>query len=107
MYTAGRLVAFALLVTVFFALYKALPYRRVRWQQALFGAVTSAVLFEIARWAFTLIVHRLDPGTIYTGALAAIIIVVFWVYYGALIVIVGGEASQVHERSRTAKLNSK
>ncbi len=102
-YYGGRLVTFSLLVTVFFLLYKALPYRRVRWQQALFGATVSAVLFELARWAFALVVQRWNPGTLYTGALAAIIIVVFWVYYGALIVIAGGEASQVHERAREAR----
>ena len=97
-YYSGRFVAFLLLGMVFFALYKALPYRRMRWQQAAFGAVASALLFEFARWAFTLILHRWNPATLYTGALAAIVIVVFWVYYGALIVIVGGEVSQVHER---------
>lgn len=98
-YYSGRLVTFLLLGMVFFALYKALPYRRVRWQQAAFGAAASAVLFEIARWAFTLILNQWNPGTVYTGTLAAIVIVVFWVYYGALIVIVGGEVSQVHERA--------
>lgn len=105
-YYSGRLVTFVLLSTVFFALYKALPYRRVRWRQAAFGAVSSAVLFEVARWAFTLFVNRWNPGSLYTGTLATIIIVVFWVYYGALIVIVGGEASQVHERAHDAKLNA-
>ena len=97
-YVTGRLVTFGLLVAVFFALYKVLPFRKVRRQQALFGALTSAVLFEVARWAFTWIVYWWNPATLYTGALAAVIIVVFWVYYGALIVIIGGEASQVRER---------
>lgn len=92
-----RLVTFSLLVAIFFTLYKALPYRRVRWQQALAGALTSGVLFELARWAFTWAVHRFNPATLYTGTLAAIVIVVFWVYYGALIVIIGGEVSQVRE----------
>mgnify|MGYP003344494554 CR=1 FL=1 len=92
-----RLVTFFLLISIFFTLYKSLPYRRVRWQQALAGALTSGVLFEVARWAFTWVVHRFNPATLYTGALAAIVIVVFWVYYGALIVIIGGEVSQVRE----------
>lgn len=102
-YVAGRLVTFGLLVALFFALYKVLPNRRVRWQQATLGGVTSAVLFEIARSGFTWVVHHWNPATLYTGTLSAIVIVVFWVYYAALIFVVGGEVSQVHERRRRAR----
>jgi len=105
-YYSGRFVTFLLLGMVFFALYKALPYRVVRSRQAAFGAAASAILFEVARGAFTLILHRWNPATLYTGTLAAIVIVVFWVYYGALIVIVGGEVSQVHERASGPKATS-
>jgi membrane protein len=97
-YAAGRLLAFVLLVTLFATLYKVLPNRRVRWRQALVGGVTTAVLFEIARSLFTVVVHRINPGSIYTGTLGAIIVVMFWVYYAALIFVVGGEVSQVHEQ---------
>jgi membrane protein len=99
-YLMGRVVAFILFVVIFFALYKLLPNRKVRWQQAAFGAVTSAVLFEIVRNAFAWIVHRWNPATLYTGTLSAIIVVVFWIYYAALILVIGSELSQVHERRR-------
>jgi len=99
-------VAFMLLTAIFFALYKVLPNRKVRNRQALLGGLVSAAMFEVARAAFTWIILRWNPATLYTGTLAAIVIVVFWVYYGALIVIVGGEASQVRERARNAKLSA-
>jgi membrane protein len=99
-YVAGRVVAFLLFVAIFFALYKVLPNRKVRWQQAAFGAVASAVLFEIARTVFAWVVQRWNPASLYTGTLSAIIVVVFWVYYAALIFVLGGELSQVHERRR-------
>jgi membrane protein len=99
-YVVGRAVAFALLMAIFFALYKLLPYRKVRAEQALIGAGAAALMFEAARWVFAFVVHRWNPATLYTGTLAAIVIVVFWVYYAALIVITGGEASQVIEEMR-------
>jgi membrane protein len=99
-YVVGRIVAFALLSSLFFTLYKLLPNRKVRWQQAAIGGMTSAVLFELARSAFTLVVHRYNPASLYTGTLAAVIVVVFWVYYAALIFVLGGEISQVHEDRR-------
>lgn len=102
-YAVGRIIAFTLVVAIFFALYKVLPNRRVRWQQAAFGGVTSAVLLELARIAFAFVVHRWNPASLYSGALSAIIVVVFWVYYAALIFVLGGEVSQVHERSRRSR----
>jgi membrane protein len=102
-YLIGRVVAFLLFLTIFFALYKVLPNRKVRWQQAAFGAVTSAVLFEIARNVFAWIVHRWNPASLYSGTLSAIVVVVFWVYYAALIFVLGGELSQVHERRRRSR----
>ena len=96
-YVVARIVAFALLSALFFALYKVLPHRRVRWQQAAIGGVTSAFLFELSRAAFTFVVQHNNPASLYTGTLAAVIVVVFWVYYAALIFVLGGEMSQVHE----------
>ena len=39
----------------------------------------------------------------YTGALAAIVIVVVWVYYSAIVFILGGEVGQVFELRRTRR----
>lgn len=105
-YVIGRVIAFVLLGTLFTVLYKLLPNRAVRWQQAIVGGATSAILFEIARNGFTFVVHRFNPASWYTGSLAAVIVVMFWVYYAALIFVLGGEVSQVYEHrylQRTAK----
>jgi membrane protein len=99
-YAMGRVVAFILLFALFSVLYKVLPNRKVRWQQAALGGVTSAVLFELARGAFAFVVHHYNPASLYTGTLAAVIVVVFWVYYAALIFVLGGELSQVYEDRR-------
>lgn len=99
-YIVGRAFTALLLLGLFYAAYKYLPNRRVARRQALVGAVAGATLFEIARWAFALVVHRWNPATLYTGTLATIVVVVFWVYYAALIVVLGGEISQVVEEMR-------
>ncbi|MBX9929382.1 MAG: YihY family inner membrane protein [Gemmatimonadaceae bacterium] len=101
-YGLARAVAFAVLLLIFFALYKYLPSRRIRARQAWLASLVTALLFEAARSVFGRIVASVDPGSIYTGTLAAVIVVVFWCYYGALIFLIGGEVAQVHERRRTA-----
>ncbi len=106
-YLTGRLVTFTLLVAIFFGLYKVLPNRRVRREQALIGAVSAALLFEVARQLFAWAVSTWNPASLYSGTLATVVVVVFWVYYAALIVIIGAEASQVHEGLREARLKAK
>lgn len=103
-YLAGRIVAFALLTALFTALYKLLPNRPVRWEQAAVGGVTSATLFEMARGGFSFVVHHVNPASWYTGTLAGVIVVMFWVYYAALIFVIGGEFSQVYENRHLQRL---
>lgn len=103
-YAVGRLVAFLFLVATFFALYKYLPNRKIRAQQALVGGVTSAILFELARNVWTAYTENFDPGSIYSGTIYVIVSLVFWVYYAALIFIIGGEVAQAHELRRVRRL---
>jgi membrane protein len=98
-----RLVGSALLALMFFALYKFLPIRRVRTKTAWVAALFTTFMFELAKVGFNLYVANFDPGSLYTGAIAAIVVIVFWVYYAALIFILGGEVGQVYELRRTRK----
>ena len=99
-YLVGRTAAFVLLTLAFFGLYKLLPARGVRWRQAAVGALAAATLFEFARGVFAWIVTKYNPGSLYTGTLSAVIVVVFWVYYAALIFVLSGEVAQIHELRR-------
>lgn len=96
-YVIGRGVAFLVVTLIFFALFKFLPNRNMRWQTSLVGALTSAALFEIARNIYTAVTKALDPGSLYAGTLYAVISVVFWAYYAALLFLIGGEVAQVHD----------
>lgn len=103
-YWIGRGLAFAFIALMFFALYKYLPIRKVRTRTAWLAAVFSAVLLEVAKQVFRLVLQSMNPQSIYTGTIAALIIVVVWTYYAALIFLIGGEVGQVYELRRTRKL---
>lgn len=103
-YLTGRLVAFVFIVAIFWALYKYLPHRRIRWQQAMVGALSSGLLLELARNLWTAITRSYDPGSIYVGTLYVLISLVFWVYYSALIFILGAEISQAYELRRVRRM---
>ena len=103
-YAFGRMVAFTFVALMFFSLYKFLPNRKIRWPTALLAAVFTSTMFEIAKNVFTTYVAEFNPGSIYTGTLYALVIVVFWVYYAAMIFILGGEVAQVYELRRVRRL---
>jgi membrane protein len=103
-YWIGRGLAFAILVAMFFALYKFLPIRRVRSATAWVASLFTGFMFELAREVFTYYVGAFNPGSLYTGTLVSIVVVVVWFYYAALIFILGGEVGQVYELRRTRKL---
>ncbi len=96
-YWAGRGVAFSFITAMFFGLYKTLPNRRIRWKTALLAAAFAGALLEVAKVVFTLYVKSFNPGSLYTGTLAAFVIVVVWVYYASVVFILGGEVAQVFE----------
>ena len=100
-----RVVATMLLAVMFFALYKFLPIRRVRTKTAWVAAIFTTTMFELAKLGFGVYVSSFSPSSLYTGTVAAIVVVVFWVYYAALIFILGGEVGQIYELRRTRKRN--
>ena len=103
-YWTGRALAFVFIALMFFSLYKYLPVRRVRWRSAWIAALFTSTMFEAARWIFSGYVRTFNPGSLYTGTLTAIVVIVVWTYYAALIFILGGEVGQVYELRRTRRL---
>ena len=103
-YNLGQLVAFIFITLMFFSLYKYLPNRKIRWQTALIASLFTSILLEVAKRVFGVYVSRFNPGSLYTGTLAALVILVIWLYYAAMIFILGGEVAQVYELRRVRRL---
>lgn len=74
-----------LLFTLFFVL---VPNRRVRFRDALAGALLSTVLFSLAKTGFVAYVSNTNYKVIY-GALATIPIFLFWLYLVWIVVLLG------------------
>jgi membrane protein len=99
-YVGGRLLAVTLIFALFYALYRGLPRRRPSVQVAAVAALTASVLFEIARNVFSALLGAANPGSLYTGTIAAIVAVVFWTYYSAFLFLIGGEVAQAYDLRR-------
>lgn len=82
------LVSLGLYTVAFALLYHFLPDRRVRWKQALLGGVVTASLFALGRWAIGAYVAWAAPQSPY-GAYGALVLMLVWMYYAALVFFAG------------------
>ena len=103
-YNIGQAIAFCFITLMFFSLYKFLPNRHIRWQTAFIASLFTSFMFELAKRVFGAYVQSFNPGSFYTGTVAAVVIVVIWVYYAAMLFILGGEVAQVYELRRVRRL---
>jgi len=85
---------FLLVMMCFTILYMAVPNCIVVTSHALLGGVVAAVLFESAKWGFTLYISHFRTYTLLYGTLATIPIFLIWVYISWLIILFGAEVTQ-------------
>jgi len=77
----------------FTMLYKWVPDCKVRWLDALSGATFAVLLFELAKWGFTLYLGYFNTYELIYGALASIPLLLMWIYFTWLIVLIGAEVA--------------
>ncbi len=80
-------------------MYRYLPAKRLPWRQVLIGALVTALLFHLGRWAIGLYLSRATQPTAY-GAAASFAALLLWLYYSAQIFLFGAEFTACLGRSR-------
>lgn len=100
----GRTISFLFLLVIFWLLYRFLVRKRVSVRSSLVAALFTSVMLELAKYVFGLVAARLSLGSAYSITIAAVLIALFWVYYVALIFVLGGEVAQVHGLLRARRI---
>ena len=94
----SRLVAFLLILAVFLLLYKLIPNTRTYWRNVWPGALTAAILFEIARTLFIFYLEHYANYQLIYGSIASIIVLLVWIFYSAFIMVLGAEFTYQYSR---------
>lgn len=94
-YKAGILLKyiapFILVLMTFMAIYVIIPRIKVSWRNAFTGALFVTVMWELAKYFFTLYVKNIiHIGTIY-GSLTTFILFLLWIFYSSCIFLLGAE----------------
>lgn len=93
-----------LVTTLFFAIiFKTLPDVKNRWSDVWIGALFTALLFALGRWAIGFYIGTAGVGSTY-GAAGAIVVILVWVYYAAQILFLGAEFTYVYARHRSSAI---
>jgi membrane protein len=86
---------FAILVLVLAVIFKILPDAKIRWRDVWVGAVITALLFALGKWALGLYLGSGSAASAY-GAASSLITLLLWVYYSSQILLFGAEFTQVY-----------
>lgn len=97
------LVSFAIFAFVFAAMYRLLPDAIIEWFDAGIGAVLTALLFAGGKYVLGIYLDRSHVGGAY-GSAAGVIVLLVWVYYSAMILLLGAELTQAVAHARGAPI---
>ena len=106
-FETGNAIVSWLLVTVLFALlYRVLPDVEIPWRDVWAGALLTALLLSVGKWAIGFYIGRSAIALEY-GAAGSMIVMLFWVYFASLLVLLGAVFTRVqsqhfHEHHRRA-----
>jgi membrane protein len=101
---AGQAVAFLSIWTLFLVAYRYLPARKMRWSTVVIAATFAAVAHETLKAAFSWYATEIANYGSTLGNLATGAVLVFWIYYGALVFILGGEVAQVYTMRKASRV---
>ena len=96
-------ISFGFIALLFALIYYYLPDVKVRWQDVWVGAIMTALLFTVGKFAIGLYLGRGSFGSTY-GAAGSLIIFLAWVFYSAQILLFGAEMTQVYARKYGRKI---
>jgi membrane protein len=98
-----RVLDFALslaIITLLFAgIFKVLPDAVIAWRDVWVGAAVTGALFVVGKYLIGFYIGRSEPGSAY-GAAGSLAVILIWIYYTAMIVLLGAEFTQVWARRR-------
>jgi membrane protein len=83
-------ISYAVIATLFAVIYKMLPRIRLSWRDVVIGAVGTAAMFSLGKYAIGMYIGNSGVTSSF-GAAGSVIALLLWVYYSAQIFFLGAE----------------
>jgi membrane protein len=94
---ANGIVSFLLFTVLFAMIFRILPDAQIPWRDVWHGAIATAILFVVGKWAIGLYLGRAAVASAY-GAAGSVVVLLVWVYFTSLIVLLGAEFTRAYAK---------
>ena len=94
-YIINQVVTLAVISLIFGVIFKVLPDAIIKWKDVALGAIVTAVLFMIGKFAISIYIGQSDVGGTY-GATGSLVVVLLWTYYSSIILYFGAEFTKAY-----------
>jgi membrane protein len=95
----NMVISLAVITLLFAALFKVMPDAKISWRSVWVGAAFTALLFVIGKFLIGFYLGQSNPGQAY-GAAGSLAVLLLWVYYSALILLLGAEFTETWAERR-------
>lgn len=87
---SSYLLSLLITTTLFALMFKILPDAIIRWRSVWVGALLTAILFSLGQFGLSVYFRISEPASVY-GTAGAIILILIWASYVAMILLFGAE----------------
>jgi membrane protein len=102
-YIVNLVITFSVITVLFGVIFKVLPDAKLKWKDVLSGAIATAILFMIGKFAISFYIGQSNVGSTY-GAAGSLVILLLWVYYSSIILYFGAEFTLAYSRELGHKI---
>ncbi len=102
-YIISNAIGMSVVMLLFAVIFKVLPDAELHWRDVLIGAFFTAILFLIGKYLINLYLSRSSTVSAY-GAAGAVVLIILWVYYSAIILYLGAEFTKVYANKYGGKI---
>jgi len=98
----GRVTSVALTIVVFTVVYLYLPRCEVRLRDVIVASSLAGTFWELSKHAFVWYIAKIADYSKVYGSVAAVLILLIWIHFSALVLIWGAELASEYSKSRRA-----
>jgi membrane protein len=99
----SNMITVGAVLLLFAVIFKVLPDAELEWRDVLIGAFFTAILFLIGKYLINLYLSESSTVSAY-GAAGAVVLIILWVYYSAIILYFGAEFTKVYSNAYGGKI---
>jgi membrane protein len=94
-YIINLIITFGVTTLLFGIIFKVLPDAKIGWKDVLIGAMATAALFMMGKFAISFYIGSANVGSTY-GAAGSLVVLLVWVYYSSVILYFGAEFTKAY-----------